>query len=447
MRVAAHRHWPYLLLAAAFCPTASISAAHIELNIERVAQQREFLCWAAVSQMAVNHLSATVPNVTQGQLAAYRLLNKSTPQEIAFANNNSLFTESVESCRVIPTKLCNRRDEPLLLGLSFRSTHSGPLERKELLSQLSADKPVLLKWHFGGDVASELAGHHYLIVIGIDTDADELLIWDPWPAELNPSVDEDRSEWITYQEYRTLDFAMGAQVTHASEILDLKRIPSAPVNLAAKTNIAPASVRRAPPIGRRRIEVLPVRSMSFDEAIEASAGVAKSAEALQRDPSTRGTPVEVGARSVGPGLPIVAVSPADLMPGRIDLRAMLRQVTNAVLYPVIADDRVVDAYLAVLGPRGWEERGYASTEVTRRLTEQRSQIGGDSDDVYVLAVPAWGTFFLGQGFGSGARLTPIATTSFSDAGRTLPALTILERMAIELHASETPDPADRPPVR
>ena len=420
----------------------------IELEIKRVQQQGAYLCWAAVSEMAINHFKVTHPAVTQGQLAAYRLWQKLTPEEIALANRNPRFTAEVESCRVVPTPVCDRRDDALLLGLDYRSSTSRPLNQDQFFSQLKSDKPILLRWSFGDGDASGPAGDHYVSVIGINTDSEQILIWDPWPVEQDAALNRSGHEkWISQTTYEALDLVMGVVITHVSEVFDLEPISSDRVDLRMVSDVEPAMSRRPPLIERRETRASPLRPVGFREALRSSASLSKRSETLKRKPAIRGIPSEISERRVGEPLPIVTLSPRDLSPREIDVAKLLQPVTSAVLYPVIADAQVVDAYLATLGPRGWEERGYASTEVARRINEQRARIGGEANDLYILAVPAWGTFFLAQGFGATAKLTAIATTTFSQAGSTLPASTLLKQMATDLQARERRVPQDSFPVR
>ena len=438
----AKRLWCGLLVASAFHIASVGQAEHRELAIEGVPQRGAKLCWAAVSQMAINHLESTEPSVTQGELAAYQLWKKLSPEAIAVANNDPDFKADVAACRVTPNARCDQRGNALLLGLDYDSTTNGPLPRSDLIAQLRSDRPVLLEWHFAEHSSTRPVFGHYVSVIGFDSNTDEFLIWDPWPFERQTSFDRGKhKKWITYDEYQDPHLAMGAGVSHVSEIFNLEKRADVPFDLRVVANVQPVSLPIPPPVSLRPVPPVSIRTTTFRNALAATTPLSKNAKALKRKPSIRGVASEVGSRTAGEPLPIVVLSPSDLKPKAIDVEKLLRPITRAVLYPVIADKQVVDAYLATMGPKGWEERGYASTEVTRRLEEQRARLDGSSNDMYVLAVPAWGTFFLAQGFGSAAKLTPIATTTFSEAGRTVSATSMLEKMASDLQTVErrTPD--------
>ena len=225
-------YWRCAFLAFLLHCAGAARSEHLELAIERVPQRGAKLCWAAVSAMAINHLKSTAPTVTQGQLAAYRLWHKLTPEAIAFANRDPDFIADVETCRVMPTAACDERGEPLLLGLDYDSSTTEPLMRSELITQLKANTPVLLKWHFAQRSSTRPVFGHYVIVIGFDTSSDEFLIWDPWPFEQQGSSTQgNRANWFSYAEYEQPHLAMGAGVSHVSEVFNLRRPASVPIDL------------------------------------------------------------------------------------------------------------------------------------------------------------------------------------------------------------------------
>ena len=68
-----------MLLHAAWTPAY---AKDKQLLIKGVPQTGSQLCWAAVSEMIINHMNSTTTDVSQRQLAAYNAAGTRTPEEI-----------------------------------------------------------------------------------------------------------------------------------------------------------------------------------------------------------------------------------------------------------------------------------------------------------------------------------------------------------------------------
>jgi len=424
----------------------TVHTAVIELPIEGVPQKGANLCWAAVSEMVVNHFASTRNPVAQGQLAAYNFEERLTLDEIQDGNRRQAFRDLVQSCKDEPAN-CDGRGFPMLLGLTSDPT-SAALDPEALMGQMRNNKPVLINWSFPETTTSGLPTFgHQLLVVGFDDDDDRVLVWDPWPYDLGPpSIPARGPEWIAYARYANPENAMGGDVTHVSELINVRPDAAAPVDpekIPTASPVSPmAGQRLQPPAPRSTPISAPARAVSFEDAIRATESLSRSAEALKPKPAIRGRQHGNQDRTVDRPMPIVVLSPEDLLAPQIDLDRLLRRVTHTVLYPVLSREEVVGAYLAKMGSDGWAERGYASTEVTRRLVQQRRNLGGHASDFYVVAVPAYGTFFLARGVGASTQLTPIAKTTFSEVGRTDRADAILPRMAADMRADRRADKRD-----
>jgi hypothetical protein len=94
-------------------------------------------------------------------------------------------------------------------------------------------------------------------------------------------------------------------------------------------------------------------------------------------------------------------------------RLMREHKTYVVLYPVMAEDMVVDSFLMARIKGHWVERGYANNEVTRRLVRIRAAHaarGHEPPDVYYfVSIPEVRAFF--AAFERGAETMLISTTT------------------------------------
>jgi hypothetical protein len=91
----------------------------------------------------------------------------------------------------------------------------------------------------------------------------------------------------------------------------------------------------------------------------------------------------------------------------------LAGTTSAILFPVLSQGEVVDAFLMLFIEGRWRRAGYANLEITQRLVDVRASYAAQQhlslDSFYMVSVPGEVAFFAAHGEGMAAVLIPAST--------------------------------------
>jgi len=384
------------------------------LSVRGEIQHSERWCWAACSTMAINYLTSDERrHVTQAQLAAYAIRgvdSLSALQALSAAQHADVKT-LIQQCATSPS-LCDVYARPLLLGLRYRE--SGALSWTSVKQQITKKRPFIFSWHRRGD--RDASGDlHFLVGIGYaETPARTVFVWDPWPARASDTTIRRRPKRISYATFKDPENDNGMYVEHGTDVFDLQ--------LLKRTN-RPRNIRKRR-ASQRASERATRRVVSFEHALQRAAAVQHRTDVLTPLPPLRGVEPEDDARSLATPFPLISLPFALIQNEGVDPADVLKPETHTVLYPVIAGDEVVDATLAFVSTGGWRMGGYANTEVAR-LAVERWQRLGEPALAYIVAVPSLSLFFMGQGFGDEAHLTPLVDDEDFHVGETVAARAVL----------------------
>ncbi len=139
------------------------------LSIEGSAQKASNLCWAAVTEMAVNAVAHPNPLMTQHRQAAFAAAGITglpiPPDKLADFNGQLIHCEE-------NIGNCNKRWHPVLEGVTQTMPPSTqPLSPEDLVSEIGdAGRPVIFSWEYpDSNSVNRPTRGHYLIIIGYDT--------------------------------------------------------------------------------------------------------------------------------------------------------------------------------------------------------------------------------------------------------------------------------------
>jgi len=390
-------------------------------------QRASNLCWAASSVTAIRMFLSPQEredekvNVTQGQLAAYRMLIRddfalgpelaSDPagiERLTMAQvdsiDDALVEERLTDCKGIG--VCNLSNPPILLDMHFDTTDPGEaLNWSNIVEQIDSGRPVVFGWDTEDLEAGREFGPHYSLVTGYRTrrNVREVRLWDPWPASASGRGGQ-HSRWIPYCTYRNPRNVMGVDARHQFDRYNLTRIsstgPSQPHRSTPKSITADDDCASSPD-GQASASVVDVPT-----SIRAVQDAFRNDERIRDTLDGSAIPSRALFKKFSAGLPIVSVSARQITRAEGDADALLVDQAHSVLVPVTRGRTTIDSFLVLRdGNRGWVPGGYANTEAAALLvTERRRQPAGD---FYLVSVPSMNAFFLAQGLGADASLIPI----------------------------------------
>jgi hypothetical protein len=390
-------------------------------------QRASNLCWAASSVTAIRMLLSPEEredenvNVTQGQLAAYRMLIRddfalgaelaSDPagiERLTMAQvdsiDDALVEERLNDCKGIG--VCNLSNPPILLDMHFDTTDPGEaLNWSNIVEQIDSGRPVVFGWDTEDLDAGREFGPHYSLVTGYRTrrNVREVRLWDPWPASASGRGGQ-HSRWIPYCTYRNPRNVMGVDARHQFDRYNLTRIsatgPAQPHRSTPKTITADDDCGPASEDGQLSA------SLDTPTSIRAVQDAFRNDDRIRETLDGGAIPSRALFSKFGAGLPIVSVSARQITRAEGDADILLVDRANSVLVPVTRGRSTIDSFLVLRdGSRGWVPGGYSNTEAAALLVaERRRQPAGD---FYLVSVPSMNAFFLAQGLGAEASLIPI----------------------------------------
>ncbi len=404
------------------------------------------LCWAAADLLAVNQFYPSCPATTS---SAVTPIYFPTSQATEAADNKSINSGLTDSFSYYLTTICEPQIQncndwgfPLLHGLTFKYGSEFPnpqspdpmgLDWDTMREEIEAGRPVLFMWDYPANDtdASSPVGKHALVVIGYsdDTGIRKLQIWDPWPVpdELvsqvpacgpasGVQVSQDHSQQIDFSTYSDPLSDMGLTAVHDQDQWGLAKIetvvPEPPVltvdGVSASSPPTPRSHKhpQPPSVGRPQ---------SFAKALSMALP-----QGRQLDLQVSGAP----PRSLGVPFPIVGLGFGQLLRAANEPTRLLAGTTSAILFPVLSQGKVVDAFLMLFKDGRWQRGGYANIEITRRLVAVRASYAARQhlslDKFYMVSVPGEVAFFAAYGRGRNAILIPASTDPTIDARAGVP---------------------------
>ncbi len=461
-----------LLLAA--CPAVARSASGKVTLPDLEPQYASHLCWAAVDVAATNYFYPQCP-LPAGTLAPNYF---PTSQAVdaghhAFDVQGSSVTVSLSQSLLdcesnIQAVKCNDYGFPPLRGLTSTQgfppgtppatgTNSTGLTWEAAKQEIDAGRPFLFLWGF--DDGDSPIGLHQLLATGYSdaTGTQRLQIWDPLPVPrklvvavpaCGPApevvVSSTHSRWIDFSTYVTPVSDMGVTVVaeHDKDRWKLaKVVPEAPVLTveSVKRSLPPSDLQVSGPAAA------PLAQVSFAQAL----GPALRASRLI-DLQVPGA----ATRSLGTPFPIVGLTLPQLVAGRANPTGLLSGSTSAILFPVVSQGEVVDAFLMLFIHGRWQRAGYANLEITQRLVEVRATYAAKNqlpvDSFYMVSVPGEVAFFAAHGTGQHAILIPASTDPLigAVAGQAAPAGQQLSKLILAAERDLKRHPAyGRDPTR
>jgi len=444
-------------------------------------QYESKLCWAAADVLAVNQSFPHCPTppstpppipplfpTSQAQDAGYLAWYWSTAP--AHPSASTLpgylsYCEGTTTSNNLGGVTCNTWGTPPLSGLAFKWGSEFPdpkgLDWDTMTKEIDAGHPVLFVWNYQSDNTNTPIGNHELVVTGYSDDGgtQQLQIWDPWPVpDLLPpqafpacgpangvQFSENHSRPIPFSTYRTPVSDMGVPVT-AMHYLDQWRLRIPPEAPVLTVDGGPPAPPAPPPFPTPPQPPGALPQLNFAEALNMALPESRKLD-LQGS--------SAAPRSLGVPFPIVGLGFVQLLRAASDPTALLAAgTTSAVLFPVVSQGEVVDAFLMLLTRGHFQRGGYANIEITRRLVDVRATYAARQhlplDKFYMVSVPGEVAFFAAYGRGKKAILIPASTDPSIDAfaGVAVPAERQLTNLIIAIQRDlQRYEPRSRASVR
>jgi hypothetical protein len=425
-------------LMAAAAPVARSASNALQLS-DAEPQYASRLCWAAADVLAVNQFYKQCPATpppgffptSQAVDVGWVAWHTSSPNPpIALLNGY------ISGCETTFQGVnCNYFGNPPLRGLTFKTGFSGQpastgtdstgLTWAAAKQEIDAGRPFLFSWNYPADGTSSSSpvGLHQLVATGYSDERDSsgtqwLQIWDPWPVPTKlvssvpacgpaPGVNATarHSQWIRFSTYGDPVSDMGITAEHASDQWDLAmEIPAAPVLTIDGTPAAPLPPSPIPFHRYAHPPQAPLSQLRFAKAV---AGALP--QSLQINLQVSGA----APRSLDVPFPIVGLGFQQLLSAQKDPVRLLAGTTSAILFPVLSQGEVVDAFLVLFIEGRWQRAGYANVEITQRLVDVRARYAAQQhlplDSFYMVSVPGEVAFFAAHGKGTAAVLIPAST--------------------------------------
>lgn len=410
-----HVLWAFLLT---FAWPVKAQQQQTLLDFKGYPQQLDHLCWAATAQSVINsEILDTAQTMLKSQcdvaMAAGLDCNQNpygNPEDplIALLPPTYVVDKREGAMSFDDLSLLLNRDKALPIPFGIRYCD---------LETLTECYPSTVR----------LGGNHFLLVTGYsEVNGEQLVaIYDPWPVNAgSPALDSNGPTDAKSQPY-TKDSTWVSYGTFANNIVDfpLATYLGIPYEHLADYVVRPrGSAPPRPPtslcvdggcsaLAWRGVSWSMGAMVRFSTAMSDSRSAALlHLEVMQRRPGSRPN------LQIAEPLPIVALDTASLDGAEQRLTSLLKATTARVVYPVIAEGVVRDAFILNRAVRQgqtptWLEGGFANAQIVTQLVNARSRqptSSGQRSPFYLVSIPQLRVFLLAQGSGRNATLIALA---------------------------------------